>query len=274
MIPCPHCSAQVPSNFRFCGACGGAIAAAAPKVEAPVAQPAPVTQPTQPTPEPQRVVAPAAKTVVAHLVVIKPDGNEGARIALSEGETILGRSSSAEVLATDPFLSPEHASVGYSAGRFVVKDLGSLNGVFVRIRQERELQDGDFIRVGQELLHFQLMGNVAPIVAKTAETLTNGSPDVGYWGRLALVGGPDLESRAFLLGSDEVTIGREVGDILFRDDGFVSGRHARIAKAENRVSLKDLGSSNGTYVRIRGSHDLAPDDLILMGQQLFKLVPA
>ena len=83
---------------------------------------------------------------------------------------------------------------------------------------------------------------------------------------------PDLESRAFVFGSDELTIGREVGDVLFRDDGFVSGRHARIAKVENKVFIKDLGSSNGTYLRIRDTHDIEPGDLVLMGQQLFKLV--
>lgn len=272
MIACPHCGSQVPSNFRFCGACGGPIAAAAQPV-APEATPAPrvdISVPesvTQPTP----VVAPVSH-VVAYLVVIKPDGSEGARIPLTQGEVTLGRSSEHEVLANDPFLSPAHASISSNGSRFVVSDLGSLNGVFVRIRAERELHDGDYVRVGQELLHFQLMSTVLPLIEKAPETLTSGSPDTGYWGRLTLIAGPDLESRAFVFSGDEVTIGREVGDVMFRDDGFVSGRHARIAKVENKIFIKDLGSSNGTYIRIRQSHDIEPGDLILMGQQLFKLV--
>ena len=86
------------------------------------------------------------------------------------------------------------------------------------------------------------------------------------------MGGPDLVSRSFAFSEDEVNIGREIGDIVFRDDGFVSGRHARLYKADNRVILKDLGSSNGTYVRIRGERALQEGDLILMGQQLFRLM--
>ncbi|MEZ4460052.1 MAG: FHA domain-containing protein [bacterium] len=270
MIACPHCGSQVPSNFRFCGACGGPIAAAQQPVQSQ-SSPRIEVEPPQPTTQPTPVVAPTP-SVVAHLVVIKPDGSEGARIPLAHGEVRLGRSSQHEVLANDPFLSPEHAAVTTNGTRFSVRDLGSLNGVFLRIRGERELQDGDYIRVGQELLHFQHMNSVEPVINKAAETLTAGSPDAGYWGRLALISGPDLESRAFVFGSDELTIGREVGDVLFRDDGFVSGRHARIAKVENKVFIKDLGSSNGTYLRIRDTHDIEPGDLVLMGQQLFKLV--
>ena len=272
MIACPHCSAQVPSTNRFCGACGGAVAAqAAPAAPAP--KPAYEPSPPQPVTQPTATPAPTPQ-IIAHLVVIKPDGSEGARIPLTQAEATLGRTSTHEVLAGDPFLSPEHAKFSYSGGAFTVSDLSSLNGVFIRIRGEVELADGDFVRVGQELLHFHLMGSVAPIVAKAPETLTGGSPDTGYWGRLSLISGPDLESRAFVFNADEVTIGREIGEVLFRDDGFVSGRHARIAKVENKVFIKDLGSSNGTYVRIREAHRVEPGDLILMGQQLFKLVQA
>ncbi len=271
MISCPHCGAQVPSNFKFCGACGGAIAAdAQPSVaEATSLQEAP------PEPQPQGGAAPETQpqeAVVANLVVIKPDGSEGARIPVPGGEIVLGRSSEHEVLSGDPFLSPQHATLSTNGdGSFTVTDHNSLNGVFVRIRGERELRDGDYIRIGQELLHFQLMDSVQPLVAKANETLTGGSPNTGYWGRLSLVSGPDLESRGFIFNQDEVAIGREVGDILFRDDGFVSGKHVRVAKIEDKVFIKDLGSSNGTYIRIRGQHQISEGDLILMGQQLFKL---
>lgn len=267
MIECPHCGSEVPSNFKFCGACGGAIAAESAPGQA-AAEPA-----SKPAPQPAHEGdAKSQARVVAHLVVIKPDGSEGAQIPIPEGEVVLGRSSEHEVLAGDPFLSPEHASLESNPdGTFKVTDHNSLNGVFVRIRGEQQLRDGDYIRLGQELLHFQMMDSVQPLVAKANETLTGGSPNTGYWGRLSLVSGPDLESRGFIFSQDEIKIGREVGDILFRDDGFVSGKHARIAKVEDKVSIKDLGSSNGTYIRIRGEQNISEGDLILMGQQLFKL---
>jgi hypothetical protein len=35
--------------------------------------------------------------------------------------------------------------------------------------------------------------------------------------------------------------------------------------------LTDVGSSNGTFLRVRGTRSLVSGDLLLMGQQLFRL---
>ena len=289
LVDCPHCSEQVPSTFKFCGACGGQIKApprAAETSQQASASSGPSGQPSSqasspsapaPTPEARRdmktEISLHTPAEVGRLVVIKPDGSEGAKIPLVEGEVELGRDSEHEVLSADPFLAPHHASVIYRDGGFVLRDLGSTNGTFVRIASEIELNDGDHIRLGQELLVFRSFGAIEPMRPKQADdkTLAGGSPDHGIWGRLALVHGPDLETRAFVFSDDEITIGRETGQILFRDDGFVSGRHARISKVEGKAFLKDLGSSNGTYIRIRGDRPLEPGDLVLMGQQLFRL---
>ena len=58
-----------------------------------------------------------------------------------------------------------------------------------------------------------------------------GSPNPGYWGRLALIVGRDQDGSAFPLFGDAVTLGRERGDILFPEDGYVSGQHARVVAA-------------------------------------------
>lgn len=222
--------------------------------------------------EPAEAETQKQPATAARLVVIKPDGSEGASIPLSGGTTELGRSSEYEALSSDPFLSPVHAKLDAQSDGFLVTDAGSLNGVFLRISSEVELSDGDHIRIGQELLEFRDMeAYEAEPQGPDDKTLSGGSPDNGNWGRLGLIAGPDLETRAFVFASDEVTLGREIGDIVFRDDGFVSGKHARIAKIEGRYFLKDLGSSNGTYVRIRKPRVIQDGDLILMGQQLFRL---
>ena len=265
-LSCSNCNAAIPVNFKFCGACGTPVERSEAVVEATPSQSDPPGQAAQPEPQD------AGAEKIGELIVIKPDGSEGAKIPVMNSEVVLGRSSDYEVLQSDPFLSPAHASVTPSGNGFLVKDLGSLNGVFLRIRGEVELNDGDQIRVGQELLEFHVVENLQPIVEHSGDdTHTAGSPDLGLWGRLSLVGGPEVETRAFVFSQDEVVIGREVGDIVFREDGFVSGKHARVAKVEGKFFLKDLGSSNGTYVRIRGDQQIGRGDLVLMGQQLFRL---
>ena len=261
---CPHCSALVPAGFKFCGACGGSLVGleVASSPAATVQAGGPVHR------EPEDQVR-----RLGELTVIQPDGSEGARIPLTSKGVVLGRTSEFKVLEGDPFLSPRHAEVVFEDGIIKLRDLGSVNGVYWRLRDDVELEDGDMIRVGQELLRFQKSSTLKPLVkvGEEEETSLQGSPAGEVWGRLALIGGPDQETRAFALKGHEATIGREVGSIVFGDDGFVSGKHARIYRDQGRVYLRDLGSSNGSYLRIRGERRLSNGDLVLMGQQLFRI---
>ncbi len=208
---------------------------------------------------------------VARLVVIRPDGTEGATIDVPKDKLTLGRANELDALSGDPFLSPQHASVLYENGKFVVRDEESLNGIFREVVDSTELQDGDFIRVGQELLEFELFDESAE--AEDEEPpLPAGSPGAeDYWGRLRLVAGPEVYTEAYALDEPEVTLGRETGDIVFKDDGFVSGTHAQVAWNDGTPELRDLNSSNGTFLRIRGEHSLQNGERVLMGQQLFRL---
>jgi pSer/pThr/pTyr-binding forkhead associated (FHA) protein len=98
-----------------------------------------------------------------------------------------------------------------------------------------------------------------------------GSPNPGFWGRLVVIVGRDADGSAFPLFGDAVVLGRERGDILFPEDGYVSGTHARLAFRDGRFYLADLGSSNGTFVKVHGERSIPTGSFLLMGQQLFKV---
>jgi len=151
----------------------------------------------------------------------------------------------------------------------VVRDAGSLNGVFVKLTVEEELIDGDIFRIGQELLRFDEI--------RAPETLEDGtevlgSPNPGYWGRLAVIVGRDQDGSAFPLFGDAVVLGRERGDLVFPEDGYVSGTHARVAFRDGRYFLCDMNSSNGTFLRLREERIMPSGGFVLMGQQLFRIV--
>ena len=91
----------------------------------------------------------------------------------------------------------------------------------------------------------------------------------------------------------ETVLGRESGDVVFTDDPFLSRRHAaflvlpasgsasveRAERSRDRdaerkratVHLVDLGSSNGTFLGLRGETEVRNGDLVRMGQQLFRI---
>ncbi len=259
-VICPGCGKRVVANFAFCGSCGYKIKA--PGAAAPVAAPAvsaiPKTMFMAPTP-----VKAAPR---GHLTLIRPDGTEGGMHPLQEGDNLIGRGQGS-LFDADPYLSPRHAEFMLTEDTLVVRDLKSLNGVFVKIAQEERLESGDIFRIGQELLRFDVIAPPSPMEDGT-EII--GTPNPGYWGRISVIVGRDVDGPAFPLYDESIVLGRERGDILFPEDGYVSGTHTQITLRDGAVYLSDLGSSNGTFFRICSARTIASGSLLLMGQQLFR----
>ena len=62
-----------------------------------------------------------------------------------------------------------------------------------------------------------------------------------------------------------------VMDMVFRDDEFLSRRHAVLRWQGTGCSVEDLKSSNGTFVRLRGPTALEHGDVLRMGDQMFRI---
>ena len=256
MRRCPSCGSDVPPSFRFCGTCGFRMDEAS----------SPMPMPSMPMPPSGPPGQALARTRLS-MTLIRPDGTEGGSHDLRPGENKLGRSFGA-VFENDGYLSPIHAQLDIRGGSAMIRDLESLNGVFVKMTQEEELTNGQIIRIGQELLRFEVIAAPEP-TADGTELMS--SPNPGFWGKLTVIIGRDITGAAFPLLGDSCTLGRERGDINFPDDGYVSGLHARVALRDGRVFLADLGSSNGTFIKVNGERAVGHESFVLLGQQLFRL---
>ena len=80
-----------------------------------------------------------------------------------------------------------------------------------------------------------------------------------------------MTGNAFPIPETGVHLGRERGDVLFPEDGYVSGLHCRISYQNGKLFLTDLGSSNGSFVRLYKDTNVSTGDVLLMGQQLFRV---
>src|SRR5262249_42628578 len=85
-------------------------------------------------------------------------------------------------------------------------------------------------------------------------------------------GSPGMTFRA---RSDSLSIGREGNDVNFPEDPFISGRHAVVRAVDSgsgtRFQLADLGSKNGTFLRVRDETPLYHGDYVFLGQQLLRV---
>ena len=268
--PCPSCGSEIPPDFSFCGKCGYKLGDPLPsKPPAPKAEAEPKAE-AKPDPEPEPEPAAAAKPEVSvrgKIVMIQPSGAEGTSIPLTEEGTEIGRSAG-DAFKDDYFLSPKHAKFTVEGGTLNVEDLGSLNGIFVRLAPETpyDIQSGDLVRIGQEVMRFEVYDE-----PEKKDTAVYGSPRKETWGRISLLLGQDKLGNAFALDGKETLIGRERGNIIFPDDGYVSGLHLKIIKNGDKYSVTDLKSSNGSYLRIRDKKEVKGGDYLLVGQYLYRV---
>lgn len=253
-VECPQCGHSNSGGNRFCAACGFNLTGAKPGAGA--------------------APAPAAGGGTGRnvtLVALRADGSEAGSYTLpDEPRVVLGRDVGA-IFSGDSYLSPRHASITRQGTNLTVRDEGSLNGVYLKLKPQLPwvLRFGDVFRIGQEIIRLEALESPA---ASPDGVERLGSPKNGYLGRLALVIGRDTSGNAFVIPSTGVHCGRERGDILFSEDGYVSGLHCRIApNAKGQLELVDVGSSNGTFVRLTTEYKLSAGDILLMGQQLFRV---
>lgn len=210
------------------------------------------------------------------LVLVGRDGEEGQAFPFSGSSLTIGRQHGEIPFADDPFMSPQHARVERSGEMYTLVDLGSTNGVYLRIRGNGSVYPGDLFMVGHQVLRLE---NVTDPVAEQHPapdgTRLFGTPLKPAWGKLALIGRGGVTGDTFYLRGAKVIFGREQGDILFPRDPFVSREHAQLRLelhgAQMSVFLEDLGSANGTYIRIRGSAEVRGGDTFRVGDQILRL---
>jgi pSer/pThr/pTyr-binding forkhead associated (FHA) protein len=252
-----------------------------------------------PAPRPPAPAGVAAAATRARLVLIARDGNEGPSYPLAES-TDIGRVEGNIVIAEDRYISPRHARIVMRGGSFFLRDLESTNGIFVRIPFPREVQqtspgkpnespppatdseqllaDQDLFLVGQQVLRFEVVKHADEGFGVASEngTLLFGTPAAPRYARLSQRTVEGVVRDIFHLKKAETVIGRESGDIVFSDDGFLSRRHAVIrvhgvtSGGSRSFTLADLGSSNGTFLQVREEVRLRHGDHFRIGQQLFR----
>jgi pSer/pThr/pTyr-binding forkhead associated (FHA) protein len=88
--------------------------------------------------------------------------------------------------------------------------------------------------------------------------------------RLSLLGDDGEPTSYYNLDHGEALIGRGEADISYPDDTFLSPLHARLEARNGQLTLRDLGSRNGSWLFIDQPCKLADCDLLLIGSQFIR----
>ena len=263
---CRRCGGQGDQSSRFCKFCGAPFDGAPSTSAQPAVRAAAEQAPTH--------VLPHAHNTRGQVVIIQRDGSEGGVFPLEAPQTDLGSRDADIVLADDPYMAPRHARIERRGDAFVLRDLGTMNGIYVRLREPIDLVNGDMFLIGQQVLRFEVLPEAERRVgpAKQHGVMVFGTPELPRLARVAQLTTEGLERDIYYLYRDETVFGREQADIVFAEDPFLSRRHAAIVMDRDhmRFTLRDLGSSNGSALRCRGERALRHGDQFRLGRHLFR----
>jgi ribosomal protein L40E len=160
---CTACGAENPEGARFCAHCGTAL------VRLPADRVADTTSTislagsdlesdsgVELAADDAAAVATLPPGTALLAVLLGP--NAGSRFLLDSDLTLVGRHPDSDIFLDDVTVSRRHAEFYRQAGRFVVRDVGSLNGTYVNREriEETDLHEGDEVQVGKFRLVFLL----------------------------------------------------------------------------------------------------------------------
>jgi pSer/pThr/pTyr-binding forkhead associated (FHA) protein len=247
---CKSCSTPVPMGHKFCGRCGAAIP---PEI---------LNARTQ-------FFGQLQVPGKAKLILIRGEGVEGLSYQLNAEQHIVGRNGQL-VFPDDPFVSPRHANLFYRNGKLVVRDEGSLNGVFLRVRGTIEVSPGDFFLAGEQL--FRMEGTPKVSDAPAADgTYFYSSPKHQVQFKITQILQGGAHGMAVCARGSSLQIGREGGDLNFPGDLYMSASHCKLEESNGKLSLTDLNSRNGTYVRLKAERELGHGDYLFIGRKLLRV---
>ncbi|MFC1878908.1 FHA domain-containing protein [Chloroflexota bacterium] len=159
-------------------------------------------------------------------------GGSSQRFQLNPPMAHVGRSPNNDIVINHPAVSGRHLRLDIDSGKYIITDQNSTNGTMVNGHQiapgsPQAINPGDTIRIGD------LTGNsVSLIIEGDAESAV----------RTLALGKLDLTGQA------SVVVGRDPNSYLPLNHPMVSARHAMILKQNGGLAIRDLGSTNGTFV--------------------------
>ena len=197
-------------------------------------------------------------------------GNEPvSEYAVNTEVLTIGRATNNDLVINDPLVSRRHAQINKKGERYQITDLGSIDGtrvnsVLLKPNIYHPLANGDTISIGNSQLHFIIQTDnetsTAVAVHKpldesvTVTTVTVHKPldeSVTVAAKHPLADEAVFVSQIDLRGRQSLTIGRDSQNDTVINHPSVSRFHACLERQSGSVIIKDLNSTNGTYVNGR-----------------------
>jgi pSer/pThr/pTyr-binding forkhead associated (FHA) protein len=214
------------------------------------------------------------------LILLDPNGPEQ-EFELAKSSISLGRATTNDIILDDARVSRRHAQLDCGPQGVSLVDQGSSNGTRVNgIRIDRAtLVAGDTISLGSQQLRYRVEDPTEDVGLTVIDTQMQLDQTINDEYLPVVINETSNPSLVVFTGDrtwsldlrdlDQVLIGRDESCALLIDASNVSRRHAEVQRGGEAFLLKDLGSTNGTWL-----HGKQIDQYILEDGDVFGIGPA
>jgi pSer/pThr/pTyr-binding forkhead associated (FHA) protein len=207
-------------------------------------------------------------------LVVERGNAAGTSFFLAQIENVLGGTGAPIELPDDPHLATRHAAVVFDDQRLMLRDEGSANGVYVKLRDVAPIEPGDYFVAGERLFRFD--GPCELPVGEAGEIPYLGAPrPEGAAVRVTEILRGGKTGRVCFRSGPAIAIGRTGCDLNFASDALLAPRHAELRiGSDGSAILVDLSSGpSGVFLRLRPQQtiELQPGDVIQLGDQQLRL---
>lgn len=178
-------------------------------------------------------------------------GEEVLRLAMGVDRVVLGRGERCDVVIPDPEVSRQHVALWLDGANCFFQDVSGKGTVVAGTRErEGQLADGADLTLGQWRavyratsrgeVHTTEVGLGTEVAPKPDADTTriNAQLRVRHGG----------SEQTFRVQGDTLTVGKDAANDVVLAYRFVSGRHLKLSRQNNRFLVSDQHSTNGTWL--------------------------
>jgi adenylate cyclase len=186
----------------------------------------------------------------------------------------LGRTQGDLMFGDDAAMAPASLRISIEDNQAFAEDLSKGEcSIFLRVAAGYTLQNDDIVLMGRQVLKFREVSGAMSAAAELGMDMLEVSRTLEQpVAELRSLHTPNSKGGRYPVSAEEVSFGRSRGTYTFAGDKLMSRAHARVVQRAEDFILQDLGSRNGTFVKLCARAPIAAGGMILVGNQVLRVV--
>lgn len=149
---------------------------------------------------------------------------------------------------------------------------GPWRTTFIRLSSAHVLEDGDVFLAGTQIFRYEEKQSSDSLSGRSpTQTIVDLLP-ISNVTALCRIDSNGNTLNRYSLAEGQISFGRTRGEHLFPQDNLMSRSHLKISRRGDELLVEDLGSRNGTFLKVHGRSPVSAGTELIIAGQLLRVV--